>query len=436
MAQHIPHLLVAGAGIGGLGAALALSRIGLRVTVLEQANAFGEVGAGVQISPNAFGVLSGWGLSDALHRVANFPQAVQARDAATHQLLGQLELGGVGGKAHASYGFDYVTIHRADLHQVLLDAVRQQPLVTLQLNAKIVDISESELAVQVTTEQGVAYTADALIGCDGLWSRVRQHVLAGTALAGLPLATGHVAWRALLPMALVPTELRSERITAWLAPQMHAIAYPVLLGQFLNLVVVTHDDKLESTPNPQSWSRDATGQSPLKTMKNQAQPAQILPGVLSNLLQSVTQAGGGGWTRWTLFDRDPMRSSLEMAHPAHPRMALLGDAAHPMRPYLAQGAAMALEDAQAIAAAVHQCAGDLPAALQLYAKMRWQRSARVQARSRRSGQIFHLKGPLRWARDAAMGVFGHRLMDLPWLYHGQSEPPSTSQGLKSACHTR
>lgn len=414
MTQHIPHILVAGAGIGGLGTALALARVGVRVTVLEQADAFGEVGAGVQISPNVFGVLSGWGLGDALHQKANFPQAVQARDAATNKLLGQFKLGDT---ARAHYGFDYATIHRADLHHMLLDAVRQQALVSLQLHAKVMDIAESEQSVRVTTEQGDTYTADTLMGCDGLWSRVRQHVLAGTETATRPLATGHVAWRALLPMDKVPPELQPERVTAWLAPHMHVIAYPVRRSQFLNVVAVTEDDNPASTPNPQSWSRDATGLSPLKTMKNSTRSAKILPGALFNLLQSVTEVGDG-WTRWTLFDRDPVSSSLEMAHPAHPRIALLGDAAHPMRPYLAQGAAMALEDAQALALAIQSSAGDLPAALQRYAQSRWQRNARVQTRSRRSGQIFHLEGPLRWGRDAALALFGHRLMDLPWLYQG------------------
>lgn len=409
MTHPIPHLLIAGAGIGGLGAALALARAGVRVTVLEQTDAFGEVGAGVQVSPNAFAVLSGWGLREALLQVANFPLAMQARDAASHRLLGQIDLGDT---ARSNYGFDYACIHRADLHQVLLDAVRQQPLVTLQLNAKIVAVSESAQAVQVSTEQGASHGADALIGCDGLWSQVRQHVLG----AQPPLATGHVAWRALLPMRMVPSQLQSQRVIAWLAPHMHAIAYPVRRSQFLNVVVVTEDDHPASTPNPQSWSRDATGLSPLESIKNSHQPVNILSGVLSNLLQKVTEPGGGGWTRWTLFDRDPVRSSQELAHPAHPRIALLGDAAHPMRPYLAQGAAMALEDAQALAMAISQHANDLPAALQLYARQRWQRNARVQARSRRSGAIFHLEGPLRWGRDTAMGWFGHRLMDLPWLY--------------------
>lgn len=427
------HILIAGAGIGGLAAALALSRVGLRVTVLEQADAFGEVGAGVQLGPNAFGVLDGWGLREALWKVVNFPEVLQARDAATNRLLGELPLGDT---ARRNYGFDYATIHRADLHQVLLDAVRHQPQVSLHLNARINTISESEQAVQVTTSQGDSYSADGLIGCDGLWSQVRKHVLGEQ----MPLATGHVAWRALLPLHVVPPELQSERVTAWLAPRTHAIAYPVHRSQFLNLVVITEDDQPAATPNPQSWSRDATGLSPLQVIRNMKIGAQMgiqtaysLPDVLSNLLQKVTEPLGGGWTRWTLFDRAPMTSSVEMAHPDHPRIALLGDAAHPMRPYLAQGAAMALEDAQALAvgfaAAFSQGKNDFPAhiptVLQQYAQKRWQRAARVQARSRRSGTIFHMDGPLRWGRDAALALLGPSVMDLPWLYNHTSPVEST-----------
>ncbi|MEO6292072.1 MAG: FAD-dependent monooxygenase, partial [Burkholderiaceae bacterium] len=378
---------------------------------------------------------------DPLLKVANFPDVLQARDAATNALLGQLPLGDT---ARRTYGCDYATIHRADLHRVLLDAVRLQPQVSLHLKAKMNAITESGQAVQVTTQQGASYSADALIGCDGLWSQVRQHVLGDP----MPLATGHVAWRALLPMHVVPPELQaeliSERVTAWLAPRMHAIAYPVHRSQFLNLVVITEDDQPAATPNPQSWSRDATGLSPLQVIGNMKLGAQMgvkpvysLSSVLSNLLQKVTEPQGGGWTRWTLFDRDPMRSSQEMAHPAHPRMALLGDAAHPMRPYLAQGAAMALEDAQALAvifaAAFSQNQKNLPAyipahipaLLQQYAQNRWQRAARVQAHSRHNGTIFHLQGPLRWGRDAALALLGPRLMDLPWLYNHTTPVEST-----------
>jgi salicylate hydroxylase len=143
-----------------------------------------------------------------------------------------------------------------------------------------------------------------------------------------------------------------------------------------------------------------------------------LPKMLSKVLQSTFQIATNtkAWTRWDLFDRPPLASSNQMFNPANPHIALLGDAAHPMLPYLAQGAAMALEDAQALAGAIKQNPNDLPLPLQLYAQTRWQRNAKVQARAARNGQIFHAKPPITWARDAAMGVLGEKIMDVPWLY--------------------
>jgi salicylate hydroxylase len=392
------HVLIAGAGIGGLGAALALSQIGLKVTVLEQTDAFGEIGAGVQISPNAYKVLSGWGLGDALLQTANFPQALQVRSATSDKILGQLQLGS---QAHTRYGFPYATLLRADLHTLLLNALRQEVNVDLYLNAKITDIVETNQQISsqvtVTTELGDTFTADALIGADGLWSSVRQQMLDSSA----PHATGHTAWRALLPMAEVPPELQQDTVTAWLDADRHIIAYPLQQGQSLNLVY-----SCENTANNERKALQST---------------HSLNSLLSKTLQQVFHlaAAKKAWTRWDLFDRPPLRSSSQMAHPAHPRIALLGDAAHPMLPYLAQGAAMALEDAQALALSILQNQNDLPSALQIYAQSRWQRNAKVQARARRNGQIFHAKPPVSWARDAAMGVLGEKILDIPWLYAGQ-----------------
>ena len=390
------HVLIAGAGIGGLGAALALGQIGknlaIKVTVLEQSDAFGEVGAGVQVSPNAYNVSSNWVLAEALQQTANFPHSLQVRSTASNRFLGQLEMGE---KAISRYGFPFATLHRADLHTLLLNAVRQQPNVALHLNAKISNIVELNQQVTVKTEAGESFAADALIGVDGLWSRVRQHVLNNENLNSQPRATGHTAWRALLPMADVPPELQSDQVTAWLAPDSHTIAYPVQQGKSLNMVCCNEN-------------RDEIG----------LQPAYSLTKMLSKVLQKAFQTATkqNAWTRWDLFDRPPMTSSLEMYNPAHQRIALLGDAAHPMLPYLAQGAGMALEDAQVLAMSVQQNPNDLPSALQLYAQSRWQRNAQVQARAARNGQIFHAKPPISWARDAAMGLLGEKLLDSPWLY--------------------
>jgi salicylate hydroxylase len=390
------HILIAGAGIGGLGAALALSQMGLKVTVLEQSNLFGEVGAGVQISPNAYKVLCDLGLAHALKQTANFPERLQVRNAISDKLLGQLTMGE---SAQTRYGYPFSTFHRADLHTLLLNAVRQQPNVDLHLNAKISHIVEENQQVTVTTETHESFITDVLIGADGLRSRVRQHVLGDAAAR----PTGHTAWRALLPMADVPPELQTDKVTAWLAPDSHTIAYPVQQGKSLNLV----------------YCCENRGEIDL-------QPAYLLPKSLSKVLQKTLKIATetNAWTRWDLFDRLPLKSSVEMFNPTHPHITLLGDAAHPMLPYLAQGAGMALEDAQTLASSLQQHPNDLPAALQNYAQLRWQRNAKVQARAHRNGQIFHAKPPASWARDAAMGLFGEKLMDVPWLY--DHKPPVKS----------
>ena len=402
------HVLIAGAGIGGLGAALALARIGVKVTVLEQSDAFGEVGAGVQISPNAYKVLSGWGLGGALLQTANFPQALQIRSATSDKLLGQLELGN---QAQTRYGFPFATLLRADLHTLLLNALRQEVNVDLYLNAKITEIAETNQPlspqvnpqVVVTTELGDTFAADALIGADGLWSSVRQHMLDHSA----PHATGHTAWRALLPMADVPPELQQDMVTAWLDTDRHIITYPVQQGKSLNLVY-----SCENTANNERKSLQTT---------------YSLNSLLSKTLQKVFHlaAKNKAWTRWDLFDRSPLTSPIQMANPAHPRIALLGDAAHPMLPYLAQGAAMALEDAQALSFSIGETPENIPAALQHYAQTRWRRNAQVQARAARNGQIFHAKPPVSWARDAAMGLLGEKLLDMPWLYGNTNPVEST-----------
>jgi salicylate hydroxylase len=394
------HFLIAGAGIGGLGAALALARMGgdfgVKVTVLEQADAFSELGAGIQISPNAYQVLASWGLGEELKKAANFPEKLQVRSAASDKLLGQLTMGKA---AQTRYGFPFATIRRADLHALLLNAVRQLANVDLHLNAKIVNIVEANQQVTVTTGAGESFTADVLVGADGLRSRIRQHAFDEATPTSSPSYTGHTAWRALLPMNEVPTELQQDKVTAWLAPDSHTIAYPVQQGKSLNIV----------------YCRENRGEIDL-------QPAYLLPEMLSKVLQNTfqTATNHNAWTRWDLFDRPPLTSSEGMFHAAHPHIALLGDAAHPMLPYLAQGAAMALEDAQALAASfltlLQQDNKNYPAALRYYAQERWQRNAYVQARAARNGRIFHAKPPVSWARDAAMGLLGAKIMDAPWLY--------------------
>ncbi len=391
-------VLVAGAGIGGLATALALARTGANVTVLERAAAFGEVGAGIQLGPNAVRCLSAWGLGHDLCAIAAQPQRLQVRDAHTHRPLGALRLG-----AHfqARYGQPYLTAHRADLHALLLDA-SQRAGVAVQTDIAIEKVASDAIEARAFCQKGgenrVEAAAQALIGCDGLWSAVRAQLLND----GPPSATGHLAYRALLPAADAANGVSPHEVTVWLGPQMHVVCYPVRAGGWLNLVAVVHGSA-EAGASRRSW----------------AQPADVctlltsLPGA-HPVLQDLVGAASG-WTRWTLHDRDPLTSPTACAQG---RIALLGDAAHPMRPYLAQGAAMAIEDAAALAQAWGDTPGEVSLALKHYAASRWQRNARVQAKARRNGRIFHAQGVLRAARDLAMRWGGERVLDTPWLYGG------------------
>jgi len=395
--------LVAGGGIGGLAAALAASRAGWEVQLYERAPAFSEVGAGVQLGPNVVRLLHGWGLKDALARVAAFPERLQARDAVSGRELGVLPLGE---RALQKYGAPYVTLHRADLHGLLLHAVQAASSVRLNLDSAVAGYSDNGRRVTVQT-QGLTPSlaleteGDALIGADGLWSRVRQQMLNDAP----PRVTGHLAYRAMLAQTQLPPPLRSQQVTVWLGPRLHVVQYPVRGGEWLNVVVFVEG---QVAGDLQNWDHSANT-APLQAATRHTAPP------LRELLQAVTNQAQG-WRLWALADRAPLRGAHQQAQG---RVALLGDAAHPMRPYLAQGAGMAIEDAAELGRVLAQAldpAVDVPAMLQRYAQNRWQRNARVQARSQRNGQIFHAQGPLRWARDASMKLLGDKVMDLPWLY--------------------
>lgn len=419
MSVDFPSVLIAGGGIGGLATALALSKVGCFVNVLEQAHHLGEGGAGLQLGPNAYSILKKLGVNDTddLTHLAGFPNSVRARDAKSNQILGELALGG---RSIQKYGHEYATMHRADLHASLLKAVYKRPLLNVHNNAKVETVKVVGEQIRVTIErEDTPFEGDILIGCDGLWSFTRKHMLGDVP----PVPTGYVAWRALLPMKFVPEDLRENSVNVWMGPEVHVLGYAVKRGAFFNLVVVIQDDEAATAPKPQSWSRDANGLSPLDFIQKASSPAYSLNSSLSKLLRNVTEKDGGGWTRWTLFDRDPISSASEMAHPDHPRLALVGDACHPMRPFLGQGAAMAIEDAYILALAVQQNRQDLPKALQVYAQHRWERVAKVQMRSRRAGRIYHMQGIERLARNLAMRLMGEKLMDLPWLYAGQPRLP-------------
>ena len=394
--KQLEQVVVSGGGIGGLAAALACTRRGVSVQLIERAAQLSEVGAGIQIGPNVTRILQAWGLGDALAQVAAFPKRLQARDAGSGQVLGSLRLGE---RAQALYGAPYATIHRADLQAMLHTAV-QAAGVDVRLGQTVQGWHETAEGLQVNTVDGPSVQVDALIGADGVWSALRQQLL-GDAPAHF---TGHLAYRALVAQADLPTHLRSDDVTVWMGPRLHVVHYPVRGGQWLNLIAIVHGDKPSQAD---AW--DATGHA-----QALMQAMGTVGADLHERLASVP-----AWRQWALHDRAPMTGAHEMAQG---RVALLGDAAHPMRPYLAQGAGMAIEDAQVLGQCLSADAGSVAKRLQAYAEQRWARNARVQARAMRNGRIFHATGPVAWGRNLSMRLRGERLMDVPWLYGGGPVP--------------
>lgn len=387
------RIAIVGGGIGGLAAALACARDGHRIELFERASVFAELGAGIQLGPNVVKILDSWGLHQAVAEVAAFPERLQVRRADTGSELGVLRLGA---RAVQRYGANYLTIHRADMHAVLLDAVRKRGEVELNLNHEFVAFEQNSEGVTLRFAPPDVKGADCLIGADGGWSWVRRHLLAD----GAPLATGHLAYRALVRQSDLPDKLRSQHITAWLGPHLHVVQYPVRGGDWLNVVVVV---EAELQGNIEEWDHSANAAQLRTHMTACCAPLRALTDAIEQ------------WRLWGLSIREPVKGATEMAQG---RVALLGDAAHPMLPYLAQGAGMAIEDAQALAQALRVDGLRVDDALQNYASSRWQRNARVQARAIRNGRIFHATGLVRWGRDVAMSLLGERLLDVDWLYRG------------------
>lgn len=388
------ELLVAGGGLGGLAAAVAARRAGWEVRVFEQAAAFSEVGAGIQLGPNATRILREWGLLQGeLQQQAVAPPRLRVRDGRDGAELAVLELGGT---MEQRYGAPYLTVHRADLQRALLAAAHEQGT-RLHAGCRIQGAEERADAIRVRTDEGKELEGDALAAADGVWSVLRGAVVPD----GAPRATGHLAYRGLVRQQDLPEALRSAEVTVWLAPRMHLVTYPLRGGDWLNAVCVVQGSQ---PGDPRDWDHAAS----------QAQLDAALGPVCAAVRERV--ASIPSWRLWMLHARSPVAAPEQMARG---RIALLGDAAHPMRPYLAQGAGMALEDARELQRVLVVADGevmDVPTAMRRYALNRWERVARVQERSQRNGTIFHATGPLRMARNAALRVLGARLVDQPWLY--------------------
>jgi len=384
------QLIVAGGGIGGLAAAFVLARNGHAVTVLEQSAAFGEIGAGIQLGPNIFKMFEYLGLTEAVNRVAFFPPGMGMNDVRTGESVVRVTLGEA---ARVAYGYPYGVIYRADLHQVFLDACRALPNVALRTSSKVESFKQDGAGVQVQVSEGEVLRGDALIGADGLWSHIREAVVGD----GKPRVSGHIAYRAVLKREDVPAHLWSDDVLLWGGEKTHLVHYPLRRGELFNLVAVFHSNKYD-----EGWNTFGD------TAELNERFAHAVPQVRELLDRIET------WKMWVLCDREPVKNWSDR------RVTLLGDAAHPMLQYLAQGAGQAIEDAVVLGEALRFTGNDVEKAFQNYQQHRYLRTGRVQLTARFYGDIYHASGVTRELRNQLFqsGTESAGFAGLKWMYQG------------------
>lgn len=388
MAAADRTILIVGAGIGGLAAALAIAPLGFGVTVLEQRARLPEQGAGIQLGPNATRALGSLGAAPLIADHAVRPDAIRVRSAATARELSALPLGdAIAGR----FGAPYWTLHRAELQDALWRTAAALPGIDVRFGVALDAVQPHEHGVTLRVGSGERLEGAALVGADGLWSRVRTEV----GERAEARASGKVAWRALVEPSRLPSDFDARDVGIWLAPGAHVVHYPVRGGALVNIVVVV-DDPLRS----EDWNvpADFAGLRPHLA----GWPA---------LIRDTVEAADN-WRRWTLWERpSPARWS-------HGCITLLGDAAHPMLPFLAQGAAMALEDAVVLGRCIAGNPDRLTGAFADYEGARRTRTGRVQATSRQNGALYHARGPIAAVRDLTLRLLPARqlLSRLDWLY--------------------
>jgi salicylate hydroxylase len=386
----VSSIVIAGAGIGGLTAALALSQAGHEITLIERAIQLEEAGAGVQLAANATRCLQSLGVLDRVRAVAVCPQAFRVMDGRRGTVITQAPMGA---ETAARFGGEFLVIHRADLQAALLAAAQDDPNITLRLGHVVEGFTPTTDGVALRTahlEGEAHFEGAALIGADGLRSTIRQQLHP----EARPVFRHRAAWRATVPAGALPAHLTDPVTRLWLGPGAHLVTYPVRGGAAVNLVAMTPDERAVH-----GWGLDAAPSDLLAHYKGWSADALALLGAPKN------------WLRWALFDLDPIPTWGTGA------VTLLGDAAHAMPPFLAQGAAQAIEDAVVLAKSL-EGASDIPAALRRYEALRIPRTARVQSAARGMDRIYHLAGPARMARDLVMRArSGEAVLErYRWIY--------------------
>lgn len=397
--QRQPALIVGG-GIGGLATALALARIGWPSVVAERRDQWSEAGAGIQLSPNGTRVLRQLGVAERLAPQAARPREIVVRDADTARVLQRLPLGDW---IEARHGDPYWLVHRRDLQAALVAAVAAEPLITVLQGFEGNAFDSGPSGVRLRTREGRALEGAMLIAADGVFSRIRQQLFAPRA----PRFSGWTAARTVVNASRVTngaSVIAPDATGVWLAPNAHIVHYPVRAGREIAVVVVRNE-----AWHAHGWS-DPVNADEMELALQKAAPAF-----------AAALGSGHAWRRWALFETEPL------AHWSKGRATLLGDAAHPTLPFLAQGGVLALEDAATLATALAGATTDaaIPGALAAYEAARADRSRRVVATARRNGMIFHLSGPAAIARNTAMRLLpGTRVMaHYDWVYGWQAQRP-------------
>ncbi len=380
-------ILVVGGGIGGMAAAAGLAQLGYTVDLLEQAAQIGEIGAGIQLGPNAFAALDALGCGPQARGRAVYTDELVMMDAVDASEVGRMP---VGAPFRERFGNPYAVIHRADIHQSVYEAVQHTPSVRVHTSCRIDRMEHDDRGVRLVDDSGRTFEGAAVVGCDGVRSVVR-----GTLLGDGPRVSGHVVYRAVVPRDDMPADLRWNAAALWAGPNCHLVHYPLRGGEQFNLVVTFHSRDKEQ------WGVREGSPEEVQSYFDAIHPRP------KQLLTRPTS-----WKRWATADREPVERW------GTGRSTLLGDAAHPMLQYLAQGACMALEDAVTLREAIRGCDHDLPAAFRLYESRRITRTARVVLSAREMGRLYHASGVERLVRNSLWrGRTPARYYDaVEWLY--------------------
>ena len=394
---NVKPIIIAGGGIGGLAAARMLAIKGRSSIILEQASDFAEIGAGIQLGPNTHRMFDRLQVTKAMHEIAHFPENIIMLDSLTGEQVLSMPLGQ---KLESHFGKPYAVIHRADLHTVLYDACKTMGEIDLRAGVEVAGYTDTGDGVRVEITGGQTIEGSALIGADGLWSKIRAKIIGD----GDPIVSGHIAYRAVLPINEVPPELNQwmEDVVLWAGPKNHLVHYKLRRGELFNIVAVFHSQRYV-----EGWDEYGDPEELYEHFKGTRPEVQAL-------LNKIDV-----WKMWVLCDRIPVKEWTKN------RVTLIGDAAHPMLQYLAAGAGMAMEDAVCLVDLLENYDGDIVRTFADYPGKRYMRTGRVQLTARFYGDVYHAEGVTRELRNLILSSKkeGNPYAGVEWLYGKNTDLP-------------